>query len=91
MNSLVGAVMAQQGGGDAAAAFGGLICVMVMLLIQIPLLILWVWMLVDCVKNEPSEGNDKVVWILVLVFTGIIGAAIYYFVRRPQRISKFGK
>ena len=45
----------------------------------------WVWMLIDCLKNEPSEGNDKIVWLLVIVFTKIFGAAIYYFVRRPRR------
>ena len=45
----------------------------------------WVWMLIDCLKNEPSEGNDKLVWLLVIVFTKIFGAAIYYFVRRPRR------
>ena len=43
-------------------------------------------MLVDCLKNEPSEGNDKIVWLLVIVFTKFIGAAIYYFVRRPARM-----
>jgi peptidoglycan/LPS O-acetylase OafA/YrhL len=45
----------------------------------------WVWMLVDCAMNEPSDSNDKIVWILILVFTGIIGAVLYYFVRRPRR------
>lgn len=51
----------------------------------------WIWMIIDCANNEPSGGNDKVVWILVVVLTGIIGAAIYYFVRRPERMSKFGR
>lgn len=45
----------------------------------------WIWMLVDCVSNEPSQGNDKVVWVLIIALTGAIGAAIYYFVRRPER------
>lgn len=43
-------------------------------------MILWIWMLVDAVKrNFPSE-NDKVIWIIVIVLAGIIGAIIYYFV-----------
>ena len=53
--------------------------------------ILWIWMLIDCITKEPSEGNDKLIWILVIVFTGVIGAAIYYFVRRPERIQNFGQ
>jgi hypothetical protein len=42
-------------------------------------------MLVDCATKESDEGNTKIVWILIIVFTHIIGAVVYYFVRRPQR------
>ena len=52
--------------------------------------ILWVWMLIDCATKEPSEGNDKIIWMLVILFTHLIGALIYYFVRRPQRIQLYG-
>ncbi len=55
------------------------------------LTIVWIWMLVDAIQNEPSEGNDKLVWILVIVLLQGIGGAIYYFVRRPERIRKYGK
>ena len=47
--------------------------------------IFWVWMLVDCATKEPEEGNSKVVWTIIIVFTHLVGAAIYFFVRRPQR------
>jgi formate hydrogenlyase subunit 3/multisubunit Na+/H+ antiporter MnhD subunit len=53
--------------------------------------IFWVWMIIDVAKNEPENGNDKVIWILVVILAGVIGAAVYYFVRRPERMSKFGK
>jgi LPXTG-motif cell wall-anchored protein len=44
-------------------------------------------MIVD--TNEPSTGNDKVVWIVIIVFTYIVGALIYYFVRRrPRRYAR---
>ena len=45
----------------------------------------WIWMLVDCLKHEPSEGNDKLIWVLVIVLANWIGALIYFFVRRPER------
>jgi hypothetical protein len=61
-----------------------------LLLLAIAGVVFWAWMLVDCATNEPSQGNDKVVWILVIIFTNWIGALIYYFVRRPQRIAQFG-
>lgn len=47
----------------------------------------WIWMVIDCATNEPSQGNDKIVWMLVLIFTGWIGALIYFFARRPLRGS----
>ena len=45
----------------------------------------WIWMLVDCLTKERPEGNDKIVWVLVIIFTNIIGALIYFLVRRPER------
>ena len=45
----------------------------------------WIWMLVDCATREPSQGNDRLVWILVIVLTNVIGALIYFFARRPRR------
>jgi hypothetical protein len=54
-------------------------------------LVVWIWALVDAVSNEPSEGNDKLIWILIIVLAGIIGAIIYLAVRRPERIRRFGK
>ena len=47
--------------------------------------IFWLWMLVDCATEEPDEGNNKVVWSIIIVFTHLIGAALYFFVRRPRR------
>ena len=51
---------------------------------------LWIWMIVDCATNEPPEGNDKLIWILVIILAGWIGALIYLIVRRPQRLALFG-
>lgn len=53
--------------------------------------ILWIWVLVDCATKEPSEGNDKIIWILVILLGQLIGALIYLFIRRPQRIQQYGK
>lgn len=51
----------------------------------------WIWMIVDCATNEPADGNDKLIWILIIVFTNWIGALIYFCARRPQRIAQFGR
>jgi hypothetical protein len=51
----------------------------------------WIWMIVDCATKEPSEGNDKIIWILVILLTNWIGALIYFLVRRPERIRLHGR
>lgn len=45
-----------------------------------------IWMLIDCIKNEPSGGN-KIIWIVVIVLTCWLGGLIYFFVQRPKRLA----
>ena len=75
--------------------FGILIFVVLAWLIGLGLTILglvfWIWMLIDCLKYEPSEGNDKVIWVLVIVLLNWVGALVYYIVRRPERIKQTGQ
>ena len=67
---------------------------MLVLAVLLPLAIacfgFWIWMLIDCATNEPDTGNNKVVWIIIIVFAHIIGAILYYVVRRDQRIAAVG-
>ncbi len=46
----------------------------------------WIWMLVDCIKHESNEGNDRIVWVVVIIATKLIGAIVYYFARRQKRM-----
>jgi len=52
--------------------------------------IFWIWMLIDCATKEPAEGSNKIVWILIILFTHFVGALIYYTVRRPERMRMLG-
>lgn len=72
--------------------FGGFEILLILFLVPVALAFFafWVWMLVDCATKESSHGNDKVIWILVIIFTHWIGALIYYLVRRPERKRLFG-
>jgi hypothetical protein len=53
--------------------------------------VFWIWMLVDCATKESNEGNNKIIWILIIIFTHFLGALVYYLVRRPERIKEAGK
>jgi membrane protein DedA with SNARE-associated domain len=59
-------------------------------LISLAVTIFWLWMLTDCASNESSEGNDKLIWVLIILFVPLFGSVIYYFIRRPQRLKAVG-
>jgi len=66
----------------------GLLFVLAFFAIGIGGTVFWIWMLVDCAKNEPREGNDRIVWVIVIALTHLLGATIYYFARRPERMRE---
>lgn len=68
-----------------------LLVIMLFLVIGVAGTIFWVWMLIDCATKEPSEGNDKIIWILVIALAHWVGALIYLIVRRPVRMRQFGR
>ena len=69
---------------------GSLSCCLLLGLIALSAFLFWIWMIVDCAMNEPSEGNDKIVWILILVFTQLLGSLLYFFIRRPNAAASTG-
>jgi len=73
------------------AALFGFLMMLIFAALAIGAMVLWVWAIVDCATKEPSEGNDKIVWILVIVFTHWLGAILYVLIRRPERIRKYGR
>jgi len=54
------------------------------------LVVLWIWMLIDVLKRDFKEENDKIIWVLVVVLTHWIGALIYYFTikKKDKKIKK---
>lgn len=52
------------------------------LLLGIVATVFWIKMIIDCATRE--KDPDRLIWIIIIVFTHFIGAAIYYFVQRPK-------
>ena len=72
----------------ALGFFGIILLVLVFIAIFAFLFVFWILMIIDCVKRDFKGDNDKVAWILVLVFLGFLGAAIYYFVVKANDKAK---
>ncbi len=47
--------------------------------------IFWIWMLIDCAINKRTSDSQKLLWILVIFFTHLLGALLYFFLGRQPR------
>ncbi len=60
---------------------------LVRIVVGIAVFIFWLMMLIDAIKHSPEKM--KIVWVLVIIFTHVVGALIYYFVeKRPKHTAK---
>ena len=50
---------------------------LIVIVIALLTTIFWVMMLVDCAKRD---FDDKLIWILIIIFTHFLGATLYYFI-----------
>ncbi|MGH9913768.1 MAG: PLD nuclease N-terminal domain-containing protein [Pyrinomonadaceae bacterium] len=53
-------------------------------------LFVWISQLVQCTMIEENAGTKRF-WIIIMLVTNFIGAVVYFFVRRPQRIEEVGR
>ncbi len=44
----------------------------------------WLWMLVDAATRCPAERNQNVIWVLIVILLGPVGAFVYAIVQRPR-------
>jgi len=63
-------------------AFQLIIILVVLLLGILPTIIA----LVDILKSE-FKGNNKIVWVLVVLFANFFGAILYFLIGREQKIT----
>jgi hypothetical protein len=57
------------------------------ILIVVFFVLLWVSAFVDILKNN-FKKNNKLTWIIVVVFIPILGAILYFMIGKKQKIIK---
>ncbi|MFP4144731.1 MAG: PLD nuclease N-terminal domain-containing protein [Phycisphaeraceae bacterium] len=60
----------------------GCVCLPLGGLVALAGFVLWIWALIDAIQNPKLDDTMRIVWVLVIVFTQIIGAAIYLLIGR---------
>jgi hypothetical protein len=74
-------LLAQASNGSTAGfAIGGALLI-VLVLIGLLASIFWLWMLIDCLSSN-LPGMEKVLWFLVIFFLHLLGAILYFAIRR---------
>ncbi len=54
-----------------------------LLILVVPL---WIIALVDVLKSD-FKGNDKLIWLLVVIFLPFVGSLCYFFIGRKQKVE----
>lgn len=80
--------MNDNGAAGALMLGGGMI--LISLIIGLAVLALWIWAIVDAIRNPVLSDTERIVWILVIFFFPILGAIIYAVVGRGGRTSGGG-
>jgi hypothetical protein len=73
---------------DAADSGNGTLIAILMLgliiftvLLVLAACVFWLWSVINVFQNEQLDSTMKLVWILLLLCTGILGSTLYVFLR----------
>lgn len=84
MNSLLLFAQTAPDNVGAGGLLAGGACMIVAVLIGIVSLVLWVWALIDAIQNPALDSTQRIIWILVIIFTSPIGPIIYLLIGRKK-------
>jgi len=57
------------------------------ILLVLFVLILPLMALISALKNQ-FDGNDKIIWVLLIIILPILGALLYFMIGRGKRINQ---
>gem|GEM_PF-4186042 len=63
-----------------------ILLVTIFIVVAVLAIVFWIWMFVDVIKRQ--EGSKLFGWLIVVLFLGILGSIIYYFLGRPSKKPK---
>jgi Phospholipase_D-nuclease N-terminal len=72
-------------GGGGLVLGGGLL--IVIFLIGIAAFAFWIWMLIDVLQSS-RPTNEKILWVILMVFLGVLGSLIYLVVARSSAAGR---
>ncbi|MGH9278974.1 MAG: hypothetical protein ACRD12_12825, partial [Acidimicrobiales bacterium] len=68
--------------------------VLVFVALWLAALVFWIMTIIEVVKIQDDQykaaGTDKIVWVLIVILAGVIGALIWRFVKRNDVLAATG-
>lgn len=75
-------LFAQEAGEGAAWFAGGFM--LFWILLAVVAFVVWLWALVDAIRNPALDSNERLLWVLVIVIAQFIGAIIYFIIGKNK-------
>ena len=47
---------------------------------------IWVYALIDILRSKFVDSTHKLIWILVVIFIPVLGAVLYLFIGKKQKL-----
>ncbi|PHN07241.1 hypothetical protein CRP01_08165 [Flavilitoribacter nigricans DSM 23189 = NBRC 102662] len=60
------------------------------MLIGLGLTLIWVLALIEIVRSEFQDKNERLVWLLLVILVPFIGTILYFAIGRKQRLEGGG-
>src|SRR5258705_11751 len=58
---------------------------LIWLLVAVAWIGVWIWALVDAIRNPALDSTTRLIWVLVILFAQVIGAVVYLAIGRSPR------
>ena len=71
-------------GGVGIAIAVWLVFVLIIMVLAIAVMGLTIWALVDVIRRDSVRGDNKIIWVLVILLAGIIGPILYLTMGRKK-------
>jgi len=60
----------------------------ILVLLGIFLIAFPIWAIVDVIRSDFKQPDNKLLWVLLIIVLPLIGSVIYYYMRDKQKIAR---
>jgi hypothetical protein len=58
---------------------------MMILILSLGMVGFWIWTLIDLLRSDFEDENNKIIWLLLVIFLPVIGVILYWLIAPDQK------